>query len=144
MFVISNPFLIINRDTRTDCSFLLLVLKLQNVFKKSILLKITKNEIGSSTTCGCLRPIVANTVSRKSMIHLLSILHHKFEKIRFFGNLSYLTCPNLFSPGQRMFIFASICRTQSEATRHIKTRFVGKDFVKKKIILLKNDDFCKF
>ena len=138
MFVISNPFLIIDRDTRTDCSFLLLVLKLQNVFKKSILLKITKNEIGSSTTCGCLRPIVANTVSRKSMIaHLLSILHHKFEKIRFFGNLSYLNCPNLFSPGQRMFIFASICRTQSEATRHIKSRSVGKNFVKKKINFVK-------
>ena len=130
MFVISNPFLIIDRDTRTDFSFLLLVLKLQNLFKILILLKIIKNEIGSSTTCDCPRPMVANTVSRKLMIaHLLSILHLK--KFDFFGNLSYSNCPNFFNAGQRMFIFALICTTQSKATRHIKTRFVGKDFVKK-------------
>ena len=46
--------------------------------------------IASSTTCGYLRPIVANTVSKKIMLaHLLSALNHWFEIIRVFGHLHF-------------------------------------------------------
>jgi hypothetical protein len=48
------------------------------------------HKIVLSTTCGYLRPIVANTVYTKSRLaHLLSTLNHWFEIIRVFGHLHF-------------------------------------------------------
>jgi hypothetical protein len=101
--------------------------------------------IASSTTCGYLSPIVANTVSKKSIIaHLLSIFYRKSKIIRFFGQLVLLKLSLLFKPGSKTIFFALLYNTQLKATRWIKTSFHRINFFKQNLILLKNDDFCNF
>ena len=91
------------------------------------------HRIACSTTCGHLRPIVANTVSTKSMLaHLLSTINHCFEIIRVFGHL-YFRCYTTWSFGYiefEMSIWSKISRStrQSGVFRFIWPFYQVADF----------------
>ena len=92
------------------------------------------HRIACSTTCGHLRPIVANTVSTKSMLaHLLSTINHCFEIIRVFGHL-YFRCYTTWSFGYiefEMSIWSKISRStrQSGVFRFIWPFYQVADFL---------------
>ena len=92
--------------------------------------------IACSTTCGHLRPIVANTVSKKSMIaHLLIILYHEFDFLASQSCGVYGNCYNFPSGGLGLIFFVLLQPTQRGLLVYEKLAWSPEIFSKKKLIL---------
>ena len=100
--------------------------------------------IASSTTCDHLKPIVANTVSTKSMLaHLLSTINHWFQIIRVFGHLHF-RCYTTWSMSYSKFKFESGAKFYAlpkKISQHWKKRCTFRFLEKTILEHLKNFNF---